>query len=599
MVESQGLEPSSSESTTCSESLGSDFKSNGGRQKALVLVSAGHSLAAQLTLSLKIDPSNPATTDVVTVEVKVTGSREGQAQCQVQATNGFNQRVRCKVNANTDVAMGTFPVGSHSVTVQVADDGTVLDTRTKRFEVGGARPDLAVNRLRLDQNRYEAGEKVTLTYTITNAGGPTSGDVRVEARLDGLLVEARDATVDRPITTTTYAPSHSGEMVVSVGPSDAVDEANEANNTASVELDVRPARIVDLAWNLLSIGTPTVTPTDTLRYAYDLELVGTPGTSFDLDASIDGRVIESHGFAGTSGTREVKLGQLGLLPGTHRLELTLDSSSEVQEDDESNNTISADFEVVASGGADFVPGAIKVRPRRATIEDDVKISFKVKNKGEPESRSVRCTLHVDDELVGSRICSQGQVVRFDLPTKYKTPGVHIMIVQIDAKYRVPEKSEANNSKTSSLIFSDPNTPVDFWIDDFSVVTYYNPAFTEVVAKITLLTVCAANTPLTAVQAISAENLNLGCSGNIGGQQLPDEKIWNFVLAGGQCVTTGFFDSLVVDARSASASATQTVASQRAPPLFSHSAYVNHDCQVAESNEANNLAFTLRAAVTIE
>ena len=34
MVESQGLEPSSSESTTCSESLGSDFKSNGGRRKA-------------------------------------------------------------------------------------------------------------------------------------------------------------------------------------------------------------------------------------------------------------------------------------------------------------------------------------------------------------------------------------------------------------------------------------------------------------------------------------------------------------------------------------------------------------------------------------
>ncbi len=452
---------------------------------------------AQVTLTLSIDPANPTPQEAVTVEISVTGSVSGQGQCRVTATNGFAQTVTCQVGAKTNVGMGTFAAGSHSVTVQISHDGTVLDTKTARFDVGGggggALPDLTVSNPKLNKKRYETGELIQVTYTVRNRGGdPPSGTVRVNVSMNGTVLEVRDAEIGQSTTSAVPAPLEPGRyrVVVDVDPDDEVDENNDNNNDSDRSVQVKVAPQIDLSWHDVSVQQG-VAPNDAFPWEGEFDINSYFDGSVTVEAFIDGTIVDARqlyiGFGAgryaITGSVAEPVSNLGIYPltlGTHNVTWVLDRFDQVAESNEGNNVFSEQIEVRQSGSFDLYPGKVSVKPRKnATVDDPVTVSFKVKNKGQAESRSVKCALEVDGELVASKSCKAGDKVSFDLPAGRISglgSGDHRLTVLVDVEGRIAERRETNNERTATLSLFDPFAEVDLEI----VSVVYHPDNTNTV-----------------------------------------------------------------------------------------------------------------------
>lgn len=148
----------------------------------------------------------------------------------------------------------------HQGYVYVGDMTRGLDT----FKWVGPRPDLTLGRddIALSKEKVVGGDRVTITATIRNTGGVDASDVVVRFEVDGSPLGA-DHTVGRiaaggsRTASAVWNTKHlKGEhaITVTVDPGNRIDEASEANNSASRTVLVRGNKVENGSFESSSSG---------------------------------------------------------------------------------------------------------------------------------------------------------------------------------------------------------------------------------------------------------------------------------------------------------------------------------------------------------
>ncbi|MAQ92802.1 MAG: hypothetical protein CMM84_04640 [Rhodothermaceae bacterium] len=270
---------------------------------------------------------------------------------------------------------------------------------------GGPGPDLVVSASvapddgDVGTSRPDAGEDVTLDYTVSNVGGVNSGSLTLrfyfssDTAIDGadevLLdigndgVDAGD-NADDSATVTIPEGTVDGTyyILLEADTFDEVAETNEGNNTASVEVgvpgggggggggggsaadlvvsgtltsgDPMAGEDVTLDYAISNVGDENTGPL-VLRFYFSADPVLDPADDVLLDIDNDG--VDADDESDDSATVTIPE---GTADGTYYIVLEVDADEQVAESDEDNNTAAVEVTVDGTSGGNAAIGEIGV-----------------------------------------------------------------------------------------------------------------------------------------------------------------------------------------------------------------------------------------------
>ena len=338
--------------------------------------------------------------------------------------------------------------------------------------VAEAKPDLVVTNIVLDPASPGYGDG-KLTATIKNQGPDGTGifvNINITMYLDGkecdtgLIIAGLGAGKSANEDSTSCNPATPGPHLIKfvVDTDKDVDESDETNNAlektftwtgpdlviTNITLDpatpaVGDGKLQATIKNQGPIGTDTFLNIDIAMYL--------DGSKCD-----DGIVIAGLGAGKTANEDSTSCNPS--TPGPHTIKFVVDSTNEVPEVDETNNTFEKTFTWTAPDliVTDIVVDNLKPKPGQS-----VKWTASFKNQGPVGTGQVvlNLTYHLDG---AADPCDDGLLLfglgagstAEDDSTKCTptTPGAHTMTVKIDTDKDVVETNEANNELTKSFDF---------------------------------------------------------------------------------------------------------------------------------------------------
>jgi uncharacterized repeat protein (TIGR01451 family) len=364
--------------------------------------------------------------------------------------------------AVTEYLPWVVATGSHTITIVADSNDQVLelDENNNTKVVGIPLPELIVQDITWSPPEASIGDNVTFTATIKNQGSGPTQISQVTCYIDGLLLASKDLPVVSPADSITRsfvwvatAGTHDIRMFADAG--NRVIEVDETNNEKKTSFStLTPDLLVqDIAWFM---ENPLTSDVVTIIITVKNQGTDIAGDS-RLTCSIDETPTVNQDIepipAGGSFTLTITP---MLKAGSHTVSVAVDTSKQVIELYETNNTKSITFSSVAP---DLIIKSISWSPG-AAAGDNITITVKVENQGNFKANKSRLDLSIDGSPVQySEIeeIDMGASVTKDFSWN-AVVGSHEITVSADIDGLLQESNEINNTKSRTISLSEPKAP---------------------------------------------------------------------------------------------------------------------------------------------
>lgn len=437
---------------------------------ATAATAAGQEADTDLSVSdVALSPETPEPGDNVTIEATIRHESGQQTDYEVDFT--VNESVlQTRTGNSTDFLVDdthtvtapdvwtNVPIGTHDVRVDVTADGNDTNTSNdvRTFSVGIG-PDLVVSNVSTDAEDPAEGDQVTLSATVENRGNQDAGEFGVEFVVDGSAVGT--PTVDglavedsTTVEATWTAEAGTQTITVEADASDAVEEANEDNNTRDgPTLDVEPT-FPDLVISNIITQPLTPDPGDEVNIQATVRNAGDAAASpSKAMLTIDGSTITPNANVDEldPGQQAAALWTWDASIGVHELEAKVDVGDTVDESDEENNDANRSLTV----GPDLAVDDLRVTPSSPAAGQPITIEATVSNGGAAIDSGVDLSAAVDGSPVAARTLDgfdAGTIREISLGPFNATAGEHQVSVTADPDDAVEEALETNNDRSISV-----------------------------------------------------------------------------------------------------------------------------------------------------
>lgn len=224
------------------------------------------------------------------------------------------------------------------------------------------------------------------------------------------------------------------------------------------------ALVPDLVVQDLSVKPASASSTSNVTVEFRIRNVGdSEQGSVRYEVRVDDAVVAT-GEGNTGERVRVNIGRLAT--GVRRIEVHADTDNHVAESNEDNNSASTSLLVTDGSLPDYQVSQLKITPNRnATTDSDVRVQFRVKNRGASDAGEgpMQCGALVDGRVVQRAPCSSNQRVSFDLGRL--GAGGHVVGGIVDVDGAVGEGRDDDNSDTRAFAVIDPAGVGDFYLEN--------------------------------------------------------------------------------------------------------------------------------------
>ncbi|MFT5432525.1 MAG: MYXO-CTERM domain-containing protein, partial [Myxococcota bacterium] len=379
---------------------------------------------------------------------------------------------------NTGSCNPTTP-GEHTIRVEVdytsevAEEDETNNVFEKTFTWEGG-PDLVITDITLDPTKPDVGSG-TLTATIKNQGTDTGVFVNINLKMfldgeecaTGLILAGLSEGSTATEETGSCNPDTPGPHTIrfEVDTDSDVIESDETNNSFEKVFVWGGADLVvtglslDPSTPLITEGTLTATIAN--QGTYDTDLLLNIDVTFYLDGVECDTGILIGGLGEGNDAEEDTTSCNPTEPGMHTITVVVDSTGEVPEEDETNNTFEQQF--LWDGGADLLVTEVTIDPETPKYDDGT-ITATIKNQGITGTGIlviINVTMYLDDEECDTGIIIGGlgmgsETTEQTSSCNPETPGEHVFRIDVDTDDDVDEQSESNNSFEKTIVWSAPD-----------------------------------------------------------------------------------------------------------------------------------------------
>jgi subtilase family serine protease len=315
-------------------------------------------------------------------------------------------------------------------------------------------PDLTVTAITLSPEVPEVGETVTISIVVENHGADSADSTRLAGTLDGeevlsvwLAPFTSGASATKTFTWQAEAGDHS--FMALADANDVVDESDETNNSAIISFSTLAA---DLVVKAITWTPQYVSVGDMVTFAVLIENTGAKASTCSsvevlIDGILRGKYDVPRILPGNSVTTSFSWKTLA---GEHLISATVDPSSKIPENDETNNELSVSYSTALP---DLVINNITWSPTILSPGSLARFSIEVGNIGPGKSNPSLFAFFINDDCRYTILSSQIDAGSTMSHTCNFTLGEdeHIIRAVIDYDNRVIEADETNNEKTMDLM----------------------------------------------------------------------------------------------------------------------------------------------------
>ncbi len=438
-------------------------------------------------------PAEPATGDNVTFTVDLKNQGSGSAPPSNAAfyidgeLSGYLNFPALEAGGDQSLTINWLATsGTHAINVNADYDKKVTesneDNNTYYTPVSVASPDLIVSDITYSPQKPAIGDMVTLNATITNQGKGLAANFKVGYYLDNELISTGTVSSlpgGTSFNTTCTWKITNGYHTLTVNANDGnlIFESDESNNTRSISI---APNMPDLAITNVVWSPAEITPGQEIVFTFDVSNIGgvTAGASrlaYYVDGSIAGYNDIDSIAAGAKVTQSFTWAASA---GQHSISIVADSKNQVDEIDETNNTVTVNIPP-----PDLIVENISYSRQNGTIGDTVTITASIMNtKGSRAPESI-AGCYVDGISIGTKPvpaldAGESADVSFEWTAE---PGTHSFTVRADINNTVMETDETNNEGTTAFT---PNTP-DLCVGNISWTTDNSQNSNEVNITVTI------------------------------------------------------------------------------------------------------------------
>ncbi|HNQ90137.1 MAG TPA: CARDB domain-containing protein [Verrucomicrobiota bacterium] len=342
-------------------------------------------------------------------------------------------------------------------------------------------PDLTVAGLTVTPTAADISsqESIRLAARVSNLGDAAAEGVWVALFLDGAFSARKQVAQLTPgaeaTVTFDISPVSSGAtaVVMADGPASGIVEANEANNTATIDLPAYALRHPDLTISSLD-WTPKETEVANGAGLTLTAIVANTGTAdvirpFTVSFYVNGEFVGSReGSQLAVGGETTFTVRWPVKPGTHELRAVVDETGEVVEVSEANNQQTVLTEALDVFYADLTIGEVRwlPLPTEITYGDTLTLMVDVTNNSLVSTYGpFWVSLFLDGRLVDSlEVPVLNGLTTTAVPLGYEVHAVgpHDIAVRVDSRGAILEASESNN------VYALTTSIADSFVFDFDV-----------------------------------------------------------------------------------------------------------------------------------
>ena len=372
--------------------------------------------------------------------------------------------------------------------------------------------DLTVTALSSNTSSYNAGDRITVTAIVKNQGlrgtggfyvSLTSSDLPTQSNYISSLGAGSSTTVTYSYTAPILTSTRDVTVTATADSTGAIAESNEGNNTRSTTF--RVVALPDLIVSALSVNKTEYKAGDTITITATIRNQGQSGaggfyvslTSSDL--STQTKYVSSLGAGGSTTVTFTYTAPTFTSTRNVTVTATADSTGIVAESNESNNTKSAAFSVLAL--PDLTIMSLTGDKSLYEAGETVTVSATVKNIGPTSAGATTVWLTVPN--IGtftqnlpalSAGASQTVTFTFTAPTALSPQSIAVT-AYADPDNRVVESNENNNSRSATISINALRPDVE--IVDSTITSWY--AGKEVTVSATVRNNTAQPVPSVAIR----------------------------------------------------------------------------------------------------
>ncbi|MEM6631820.1 MAG: CARDB domain-containing protein [Bacteroidota bacterium] len=343
-------------------------------------------------------------------------------------------------------------------------------------------PDMEISSFSVSENPTTPGTSITLNFDVENKGQVATGIIPLKILLGGsteLLVGSianvapgQTRSVSRIIQIPANASA--GELLLEVflDPENTIQESNEDNNQAGLELEIL-GLLPDLVLTELETDANSVEVGELFTLSLSIENSGQESSgNFDLWITANGELVSSRQLPGLSVGSSSFLELQVALPASItsdqvELSVVIDPDNKILEENKGNNARSVNLTVIPTERqfADLTLTLLTPDTDSLTVTagESFDILVRIQNSnGDTLAAANQIRIELNDQLIDTLVQPELNRVDFrDLSRNIEitegTPaGFYQFVAKVDAKDEVVEKSEENNADTLIVIVKSPN-----------------------------------------------------------------------------------------------------------------------------------------------
>ncbi|MCK4862902.1 MAG: hypothetical protein KAS25_01335 [Dehalococcoidales bacterium] len=429
-------------------------------------------------------PTDAAAGDTVTFTITIKNRGIGRAEASHAAYyisggyQGYLNIAAIEADAEATVTIQWLATtGSHTISFVVDHDSMLVETYEDNNKLTVTipiiPPDLIIPEISWSPENPAIGETVTFTVTLKNQGGGKADSFYVAYYMDDTLLTLDHVVnmvsgVSENVTCTWTSQNGHHTFTAFVDSKKQVTENNENNNESSVTIAPNMPDLI--------VGTVTWSPADMpageeVTFNINIENQGSleagpSRVNYYVDGAIAGYADIVQLDAGATVTEQLIW---AATTGHHTIEIVTDSSDQIFEIDEDNNS-----KVVTLPPPDLIVEDITWSPLDASIGDTITFTGTFKNQGSSQTQNTQATCYVDSLPVSlldlPEIEPAASVTRtFEWVAE---PGIHSIQITADIDNRVTEVDETNNNKEMDFSAMAPDLIIEdiSWLMDYPLIS---------------------------------------------------------------------------------------------------------------------------------